>query len=179
MSKAKLDYNKQYYASNKGQIQIQQKQYRSTHKEQISLQQAEWRKNFPEKVANYRAANAPKLREQARQSRMKHRDEWNQRRKQIAEDLRQKFLMQFGQAKEGHVCGVCPCCGEDLYHFGTLHHINGDGKEHRMEKSHHAMLREAIQSQDRTRFAALCFNCNLAAERNGGHCPGHSKGGGV
>jgi hypothetical protein len=172
-------YNQSYYARNKPRLDAQNKVYRETHKDQIRDYLADWREKNPDWMKNYRIANRETIRKQIRQDCLKHREKYNKARKIVSENLRREFLVRFGQSKSGHPCGVCPCCGEDLLRFGTIHHINGDGKEHRKHKCHHAMLREAITSGDKSRFAALCFNCNLAAERNGGHCPGHSDGGEV
>ena len=171
------EYNKTYYARNKARFDAQNKVYRESHRAEALAHLAEWREAHPDYMKNYRKEHPEIIRAQQERYLAKHRSELNLRRKETAEKLRVEFLIAYGEPKSGHICGVCPCCGEDLLRFGTLHHINGDGREHRKEKCHHAMLREAIEHPDKSRFAALCFNCNLAAERNGGQCPGHGLSG--
>lgn len=131
-----------YYQSHRAEILFKQKQHRQAH---------------PEYQVHYRAA---------------HKDKHAKDQKELWQSLYHQIFVIFGEPKIGHAYGVCTCCHEaDLEDFGTLSHVNNDGAQHRKRVNQYAILKEAIASRDRTRFAAECFNCNLGARKHGGACP--------
>jgi hypothetical protein len=89
----------------------------------------------------------------------------------------------------------CACCGEAHTEFLTIHHINGDGAEHRRELARlrntrnkrsdkpeqgytkhnvgNEINRWLIKSNFPEGFSVLCLNCN-AAKHYYGECP-HEK----
>ncbi len=72
----------------------------------------------------------------------------------------------------------CACCGEIIYEFLTIDHINNDGREHRKQikmvggtKFYRWLKRNNFPEG----FQVLCFNCNCGKEINKGVCPHKSK----
>lgn len=64
----------------------------------------------------------------------------------------------------------CRCCGENIYAFLTIDHINGDGQKHRKEirARIHSWLRRNHYPKG---YQVLCFNCNCGRSVNHGICP--------
>jgi len=106
------------------------------------------------------------------------------------QSLREQVYDMYGLKKAGHKHGVCPCpgCGTDLTMFGTISHIDSNGKQHREIIGGWAfprykpvggkVLKEALAAHDPARFSVECFNCTGGAIENGGICPHkESKGG--
>lgn len=69
--------------------------------------------------------------------------------------------------------GRCACCGESNEAFLTIHHMNGNGKEHRLHGKLR-MWREIAQDSDHSKYMLLCFNCHAAGHTQEG-CP-HGSG---
>jgi hypothetical protein len=72
----------------------------------------------------------------------------------------------------------CACCGEKIWQFLTLHHVNGDGARHRKELrgrkrglATNVIYRWIIQNNFPKTLQLACYNCNSGAFRNGGICP--------
>lgn len=68
--------------------------------------------------------------------------------------------------------GCCACCGEDIYEFLAIDHINNDGAEERRELHQTSILNRLyreLPSLD-ARYQILCHNCNVA-KANWGACP--------
>lgn len=78
-----------------------------------------------------------------------------------------------------HYGGVCICCGETEPKFLTLHHANGDGKEHRLELVGKSVNGAGVIFYRRLRqlgypkdilLEVLCWNCHMAKDKYG-ECP--------
>lgn len=73
----------------------------------------------------------------------------------------------------------CACCGEDIWMFLNVDHINNDGSNHRLvvggslasKAGSYKMYRWIIDHNYPSDFQLLCFNCNQGKYRNGGVCP--------
>lgn len=63
----------------------------------------------------------------------------------------------------------CACCGETIYEFLTIDHINGGGIKHRAENNNQpaTMYRNIIKDGFPKDLRILCMNCN--------HSLGHYK----
>lgn len=67
----------------------------------------------------------------------------------------------------------CKCCGEDIYEFLTIDHINGGGGKHRKSLNnvncgiYGWLLKNKYMPND---FQVLCMNCNMA-KFHCGICP--------
>ena len=65
--------------------------------------------------------------------------------------------------------GKCTCCGETIFEFLTIDHIDGrEPSDQRRGKHLYLYLKKLGWPQDR--FRLLCFNCN-AARGQWGYCP--------
>ena len=66
----------------------------------------------------------------------------------------------------------CACCGESVYEFLEIDHIDGDGSgnDHRREIGYGAIYRWLIRNNFPPGFQTLCSNCNRAKFRYG-VCP--------
>lgn len=71
--------------------------------------------------------------------------------------------------------GACDCCGENMLEFLSIHHVNGDGGEHRQSLGRRwsALTDWLLKNDFPDGFAVLCHNCHSAISHNGS-CP-HAK----
>lgn len=66
----------------------------------------------------------------------------------------------------------CNCCGEGVYAFLTLDHMNDDGAAHRKEKGWGTNIWRDLRKNDYPEgYQVLCYNCNCARAHNNGVCP--------
>lgn len=67
----------------------------------------------------------------------------------------------------------CSCCGESIFEFLTIDHINNDGSEHRKEigGGGHTLIDWIIKNNYPQGFNISCFNCNSGRAYNNGICP--------
>lgn len=68
-----------------------------------------------------------------------------------------------------HYGGKCTCCGESIFEFLQLDHINNDGAAHRKQIGK-GMYGWVIRNGFPEGFQVLCTNCNLA-KAHYGQCP--------
>ena len=89
--------------------------------------------------------------------------------KDYRDNLKEECFLHYGK--------ICKCCGESNIEFLTIHHVNGNGNQHRREigvgsGGHFYIWLKKNNFPEG--FAVLCFNCNCALG-NYGYCP-HQKG---
>jgi hypothetical protein len=81
--------------------------------------------------------------------------------------LKQEAFEAYGGAR-------CACCGEDVFDFLTLDHVNNDGNVHQTTPGRRGVryhqLKQAGWPNDPA-LQVLCFNCNCGKKINGGMCP--------
>jgi len=73
----------------------------------------------------------------------------------------------------------CFCCGETIYEFLTIDHIDGKGSEHRKRITNgkgsggrsHTVYRWLKKNNYPKGYQISCFNCNSGRSLNGGVCP--------
>lgn len=67
---------------------------------------------------------------------------------------------------------ACFCCGETVEDFLSLHHVNGDGGEHRKQRpgAKLVLLDVIREGYPRDKYGIACMNCNFAM-RWGKKCP--------
>lgn len=99
-------------------------------------------------------------------ARASRRNSWKELRKQV--------IKAYG--------GKCKCCGESIFEFLELDHINCDGARERRELStvegkmirpcqfYQWLRNNGFPGKD-TRYQLLCSNCNQGRHRNHGVCP--------
>jgi hypothetical protein len=75
---------------------------------------------------------------------------------------RQKCITHYG--------GKCECCGETIYEFLAIDHINGGGNKHRAEQSRPSIVNWLSVNKFPEGFRILCHNCNSAIGYYG-YCP--------
>lgn len=170
--------NADWYNMNKERILARQAGYREKNKTSISAQGAVHYQNNRECIRATQAAWYEKNKERKSATSAawyKENKECIARQsRERLQALRNRAYDMYGLPMEGHEHGVCSCpgCGADLVMFGTISHIDGTGKQHRLvAKNNTKILKDALDHYDPARFAAECFNCNCAAQRNGSICP--------
>ena len=87
--------------------------------------------------------------------------------KKSAQKLRFDILFNYS---DGRLC--CSCCGENTYEFLTLDHINGGGRQERLE--HPGYFRRLRKTGYPSGYRVLCYNCNCCIGRYG-YCPHQTK----
>ncbi len=66
----------------------------------------------------------------------------------------------------------CNCCGESNEAFLTLDHIEGGGRQHKLQMgSTQAIYRELRKNDYPEGYQILCYNCNCGRAHNQGVCP--------
>lgn len=72
-----------------------------------------------------------------------------------------------------HYGSQCSCCGENMFEFLEIDHINNDGSKHRKQinKYGSTFYGWLIENDFPEGFQVLCKNCNIGKHRNGGICP--------
>ena len=89
----------------------------------------------------------------------------NEKARLLKLEVRNEMIASYG--------GKCVCCGESNEAFLMIHHVLGNGKQHRsigVIKT----WREIIAEPDRSKYLLLCFNCHSAGHSTEG-CP-HKNG---
>lgn len=132
------------------------KKWKEQHREQYRKRMREWREKNRDKVRGYSRkyyyANREKeiIRSMVGNAKRYHK-------------LRFKAIQRYG--------GQCSCCGEDIFIFLSIHHVNKDGNKHRRElKKKSLNIYEWLKKENYPEgFMVLCRNCNWA-ESHGG-CP--------
>ena len=114
----------------------------------------EWRKKNPEK----RAANR-------RRWKNKNPDLVKASKARGRTKLKRNIFEYYGGTPP-----ICACCGEDLFEFLTIDHINGDGAAHRRELGTDAIYAWLKREGYPEGFRVLCINCNFAMGLYG-YCP--------
>lgn len=73
-----------------------------------------------------------------------------------------------------HYSGIppkCSCCGEKEYLCLTIDHIDGDGKENRLEIGQSNIEYWIFKNDFPNGIQILCYNCNFAKAKNNNICP--------
>lgn len=93
-----------------------------------------------------------------KENREKH-NEYNRRTKV---NYRRKVLEHYGLK--------CECCGEEIYEFLTIDHINGGGNKHKKEIGKKVIYKWLIDNDFPEGYRTLCYNCNCSIGHYG-YCP--------
>ena len=71
--------------------------------------------------------------------------------------------------------GKCQCCGETIYEFLSIDHINGGGRKHRIKLGGGSnYLRDLRKNGFPSGYRVLCYNCNNSFGAYG-YCPHHQN----
>lgn len=92
--------------------------------------------------------------------------------KSCAGDYVRKRNRQRKQIVTNRYGGHCFCCGESNLEFLAIHHLNGDGGEHRktLGTKHNAIIDWLINNNFPDGFQTVCHNCHFALHLYG-YCP--------
>lgn len=83
------------------------------------------------------------------------REKKNSRTRARVRDLKREVFSAYG--------GKCACCGESIFEFLSIDHINGDGEAHRNEIGLGLQFWGWIKKNNfPSTLRVLCFNCNCA-----------------
>lgn len=126
------EYSKQYNIENKDEISKQKKKYRSEHVEEEK-----------QRKKKYYEENSLELKR-------KH----SEYHKIKSREMRTQVLMHYSKGKM-----ECNCCGEKIFEFLTIDHINGRKGEKR-KLTGLALIRWLIKNNLPEGFQVLCWNCN-------------------
>lgn len=81
-----------------------------------------------------------------------------------------------------HYGNKCNCCGEDIFEFLTIDHINNDGADHRrkltgdkIRNGSSFVYKWIVQNNFPSSVQLLCWNCNCGKRMNNGICPHHNN----
>jgi len=101
----------------------------------------------------------------AREYTVTHREQISQLKKAYARRLKKTVLDHYGHK--------CNCCGESVFEFLGVDHIEGNGAAHRREINRHggtSFYKWMIDNEFPDGFQVLCHNCNFS-EGHYGYCP--------
>lgn len=99
-----------------------------------------------------------------------HKDYISQKEKEKRLDLKFSVFAIYSDAQP-----KCACCGETIFEFLSLDHINGTGKKYgkKFECQTLTELLNWITKHNFPRdYRILCYNCNCSIGFNG-YCPHH------
>ena len=143
-------YLKEYRLRNKAKRNAKARTYYKQNRELMLLKAANFRKRHPDKSKIYYQNNKERFLNYSRN------------RSKI------KRLEVIAHYSNGKNC--CNCCGESIYEFLSVDHINGGGRKdrrlHRGRDFYLWLIRESFPKG----FQILCHNCNMAKGLYG-ECP--------
>lgn len=159
---SKKEYDHQYYENHKDERKKWRKDYHQKHKEEENLRQKMYNKSHKKE----RTENQ-KLNRKDPQKMKKQYDNNKKWRKELKLEI---FIHYGGNAPK------CACCGEPIYEFLTLDHINNDGGKHRKElnpkkqssTTYYVWIKQNNYPEG---YQILCMNCNFGKRMNNGICP--------
>lgn len=154
---------KAYYAANRDQVRDSRRKHYEANKSVVLLRVAQWRAANPDK---YRAAQDRWTKANPEKVRKAANKYARANKQRVAERWRAMRIMVF----EAYGGAKCRCCGESIYEFLTIDHMDNDGAKHRAAIGSH-LYRWLIEHDYPEGFQVLCFNCNAGKHRNGGICP--------
>lgn len=115
------------------------------------------------------------------EKRKQYLKEWIKRNKDRVRELQKQERVNLRKQVIQHYGGECACCGENIFEFLAIDHINGGGIKHRKEVfgknwrtgTGQNMCRWLRKNGFPKGFQVLCHNCN-SAKGFYGQCP-HEK----
>lgn len=175
LTKDRSSYQKEYYRKNKNRILRRMYEHNETIRTDIR-----------ERVRKYREKNREEINRKHRElyhRRIEHEHERSRKkylrfkdRIQVYRKTRSDIIKRFAIAYYSDGTYSCNCCGENMYGFLTIDHINNDGALHRkVEKRYTNVYHWLRNNLYPDGFQVLCYNCNCAKQFNRG-CP-HQIGG--
>lgn len=91
----------------------------------------------------------------------------NKRSKKYYDNYKKLVFDHYGRA--------CACCGETIYQFLTIDHINNDGSSDLNGKGNKVtgihLYNKIVREGFKNTYQVLCMNCNFGKRMNSGICP--------
>jgi hypothetical protein len=134
----KKEYNKKYFQENKERIAERQKKWYNENK--LKCQET-GRRNYHKN----------------KEQRKEHQAQYYQQRKIYC---KKQVLFHYTDGNNN-----CNNCGENIFEFLTVDHINGGGNEHRKSIGFTDIYAWLIRNKFPNGFQILCYNCNCAKHR--------------
>lgn len=117
-----------------------------------------------------RYAKKRRVTPEGRQRDNERKSAWRRANPEKANAQVQRYSSRLRKKVLDHYGGACACCGEKEYAFLTLHHINGDGKEHRATFNHTKLYKQLRDEGFPDWISILCWNCHMSLTYYGA-CP--------
>jgi hypothetical protein len=154
---SRKEYNQKWYERNKERVLKRQKEYREKHPEEIRLKQKE-----------YRIKNQERIRNMEKKSKEKHKERCKEYSRTYAKKLKLEVLTHYGGSPP-----KCACCGETIFEFLTIDHIDGGGhkERERLNRFGHNFYVWLRKNNYPKGYQVLCYNCNCGKKGNNGVCP--------
>ena len=148
------EYGKKYYLEHPEYEKERSKKYHLEHKDAEKKYLLEHQEERKEYITKYRLENWDKIKERNRQYNREHQEEQREFRATQRKDVIERY---------GGKPPKCACCGETIYEFLCIDHVNNDGAKHRKEIGGHSRTNEwLIKHNYPDGFQVLCYNCNMA-----------------
>lgn len=129
--------------------------------------------NLEKKQQKHRERSA-KYYSEHKEERKKYSEGWIERNRGKHNSYKTKADKNHRRSCFEHYGLSCACCGEDIYEFLTIDHINGGGNKHRKEIGQSVIYKWLIDNDYPDGFRTLCYNCNSSLGHYG-YCPHHPK----
>lgn len=124
----------------------------------------------------FRSKNKDKLLLSYKKQHIKHKEKRNKQSRDYGKanasrrslDMKDKRRIVLNHYSNGTM--ACNCCGENIYDFLSLDHINGGGNQHR-KKEKGRLEPKLIKANFPDGYQVLCHNCNMGKRFNNNICP--------
>lgn len=153
-----------YYVANKDKLLAKQKEYVKLNKEKIKEYKRKWHLENQDKIVK----KATKWNREHPERRLEIRAKYRDNNRDLLNSKNQKYRMKNRRIVLDHYSNgtdSCSCCGEDIYQFLTIDHINGGGNAHRKKtkvRGGHHFYYWLIKNGFPKGYQVLCFNCNMS-----------------
>jgi hypothetical protein len=122
-----------------------------------------YREKYPEKsklqLKTYRLKHREKINQKRRDwyHSQEGKEYWKKENIKALERIRarrKKVIENYGNA--------CQCCGESIYEFLTIDHVNGGGTKERETFGVTSLISKIIRENYPDDYRVLCYNCNCS-----------------
>ena len=156
-----------YYQKNKEGLKLYAKRYYEEHKEE----KRKYNQSHVEERKKYYQTHKEKYKEYSRKQRLQNKDKISAQRrtryllrdnhtdnynKERLKKIRRQVISYYSNSKN-----ECACCGEKIFEFLCIDHINGNGAKHRKEDGTASNICVWLIKHNYPKgFQVLCRNCN-------------------
>jgi len=162
----KRDAYKRYYQNNREKRRLLAKKLYNQNKLKNNERTKKWFKENPEKIKEYndsrkeyskvwRENNKPKIKEISDKYYKDNAISILKRNSILHQNKRAEIIYHYSNGKM-----KCNSCGEDIYEFLEIDHLNGGGHQH-YTKTHGKVMNDIIKNNFPEEYQILCSNCNI------------------